>query len=239
MTAAEAPGQETSVATSPPLATMPITHRAAAEFIGTFALVFAGAGAIVISADRGGAISHEGVAASFGLAIMVMIYAVGHISGAHFNPGVTLGFAVARRFPQRDVAPYWTAQFAGAIAAALLLRALFGNIAGLGATLPAGPESDSFVLEIVLTFFLMFVIISVATDSRAVGQAAAIAIGGTVGLEAMFAGPISGASMNAARSLGPALVSGELTSLWVYLLAPAIGAVLGALTYEFVRGGHE
>jgi len=217
-------------------ARMPILNRAAAEFIGTFALVFAGAGAIVISAGSGGAISHEGVAATFGLVIMVMIYAVGHISGAHFNPGVTLGFAVTRRFAFADVPAYWGAQFAAAIAAAGLLRALFGNIANLGATLPAGSESDSFILEVVLTFFLMFVIISVATDARAVGHAAAIAIGGTVGLDAMFGGPISGASMNTARSLGPALVSGELKSLWVYLAAPPIGAVLGALAYEFVRG---
>lgn len=218
---------------------MPLVHRAAAELAGTFALVFAGCGAIVISADRGGAISHEGIAASFGLAIMVMVYAVGHISGAHFNPGVTLGFAVARRFPHADVPAYWGAQIGGAILAALLLLGLFGDLANLGATLPAGPEADSFVLEVVLAFFLMFVIMSVATDTRAVGQAAAIAIGGTVGLEALFAGPISGASMNPARSLGPALVSGELASLWVYLIAPPVGAVLGALAYELVRGEHS
>jgi MIP family channel proteins len=215
---------------------VPLAHRVGAEFIGTFALVFAGAGAIVISADRGNAISHEGIAATFGLVIMVMIYATGHISGAHFNPGVTLAFAVARRFPQTDVPAYWAAQFGGALAAATLLRALFGNIASLGATLPAGAEIDSFVLEIVLTFFLMFVIMAVATDTRAAGQAAAIAIGGTVGLAAMFAGPISGASMNSARSLGPALASGELSSIWIYLVAPPIGAILGALAYELVRG---
>ncbi|HXH21608.1 MAG TPA: MIP family channel protein [Dehalococcoidia bacterium] len=215
---------------------MPLLHRTAAELLGTFALVFAGCGAIVISAERGGAISHEGIAATFGLVIMVMIYAVGHISGAHFNPGVTLGFAVARRFPLKDVVPYWAAQVAGAVLAALLLFALFGDIANLGSTVPAGPEAESFVLEVVLTFFLMFVIISVATDARAVGQAAAIAIGGTVGLEALFAGPISGASMNTARSLGPALVSGELTSVWVYIVAPPLGAGLGALAYELVRG---
>ncbi len=227
--APEAPSQET----------MPILHRAMAEFIGTFALVFAGAGAIVISAYEGGAISHEGVAATFGLAIMVMIYAVGHISGAHFNPGVTLGFTVARRFAVTDVAPYWAAQFGGAILAAALLRAMFGNVAYLGATLPAGSDLQSFGLEVVLTFFLMFVISSVATDTRAVGQAAAIAIGGTVALDAMFGGPISGASMNTARSLGPAVVSGHLTSLWVYVFAPPIGAVTAALTYEFVRGAHK
>jgi MIP family channel proteins len=233
VTAATAASVET-----PPVARMPIVHRVAAEFIGTFALVFAGAGAIVVSASRDGAIAHEGIAAVFGLVIMVMIYAVGHISGAHFNPGVTLGFAVARRFPMADILPYWLGQFGGAICGALLLLVLFDDVASLGATLPSVSDSDAFILEVVLTFFLMFVIISVATDTRAVGQAAAIAIGGTVGLEALFGGPISGASMNTARSLGPAVVSGELDALWIYVLAPPIGAVLGALTYEFVRGDH-
>ena len=203
--------------------------------MGTFALVFAGPGAVVISASEGGAISHEGVAASFGLVIMAMIYATGHISGAHFNPAVTLAFAIARHFDARDVLPYWLAQLAAALAAAAALRVLFGDVANLGATLPAGPEAQSFGLEVILTFFLMFVITSVATDTRAVGQAAAIAIGATVGLAALFAGPISGASMNPARSLGPAIVSGELASLWLYLVAPPIGAVLGALTYQVVR----
>ena len=214
----------------------PLSRRVAAEFIGTFALVFAGAGAIVINDLRSESITHVGIAATFGLVIMVMIYAVGHISGAHFNPGITLGFAVARHFPVRDVLPYWLAQFAAALLAAALLRQMFGNVAHLGATLPSGSAGQSFWLEIILTFFLSFVIVSVATDTRAAGQAAAIAIGGTVGLEAMFAGPISGASMNSARSLGPAVVSGEFHSLWLYLVAPPIGAVLGALTYQFVRG---
>lgn len=223
----------------PPLLAVPLPQRLGAECIGTFMLVFAGCGAIVISADQGGAISHEGIAATFGLVIMVLIYSLGHISGAHFNPGVTLAFAVARHFQLRDVLPYWLAQFGGAFAGAALLRFLFGDTAQLGATLPAGPESESFVLELVLAFFLMFVITAVATDARAVGQAAAIAIGATVGLEALFAGPISGASMNTARSLAPAIVSGELSALWIYLIAPPIGAVAGALVYDFVRGEHH
>jgi MIP family channel proteins len=213
-----------------------LLRRLGAEFVGTFALVFAGAGAIVIDTTQHGAVTHVGVAATFGLVIMVMIYAVGHISGGHFNPGVTLAFAAARHFPLRDVAPYWSAQFAAAIAAAVVLRLMFGDVAALGATQPSGSAAQSFWMELILTFGLMFVIISVATDTRAVGQAAAIAIGGTVGLEAMFAGPISGASMNTARSLGPAIVSGELHALWVYVLAPPIGAVLGALTYQAIRG---
>ena len=211
-------------------------RRLGAEFIGTFALVFAGAGAIVIDTSQHGVITHVGIAVTFGLVIMVMIYAVGHISGGHFNPGVTLAFAAARHFPIRHVVPYWAAQFVAAILAAVVLRLMFGNIANLGATEPAGSDAQSFWLEVILTFGLMFVIVSVATDTRAVGQAAAIAIGGTVGLEAMFGGPISGASMNTARSVGPALVSGEFSSLWIYVLAPPLGALAGALAYQAIRG---
>jgi MIP family channel proteins len=210
-------------------------NRYVAEGIGTFALVFAGTGAIVINADTSGAISHVGIAITFGLVIMVMIYAVGHISGAHFNPAVTLAFAIGRHFPWRDVPRYWASQLIGAIAASLILRASFGTIANLGTTSPRGSDQQSFVMEIVLTFLLMFVITSVATDVRAVGQAAAIAIGGTVGLEAMFAGPITGASMNPARSLAPALVSNTWASQWIYIVAPIVGAVIGVLTYQWIR----
>lgn len=213
-----------------------LSQRIGAEFIGTFALVFAGAGSIVIDTARQGAVGHVGIAATFGLVIMVMIYAVGHISGAHFNPGVTLAFAATRHFPARDVPPYWAAQFLAALSAAAVLRALFGDVADLGATQPVGSAMQSFWLELILTFGLMFVIVSVATDTRAVGQAAALAIGGVIGLEAMFAGPISGASMNSARSLGPALISGQFHALWVYLLAPPLGAVLGAAAYQHIRG---
>jgi aquaporin NIP len=206
-----------------------------AELIGTFALVFAGAGAIMVDAKTG-ALGHVGVAISFGLVIMVMIYAVGHISGAHFNPAVSFAFALSRHFPWPRAAGYWAAQVAGALVAATVLRASLGNIAHVGATLPSGSQGQSFLWETVLTFFLMFVIIAVATDTRAVGEAAAIAIGGTVGLDAMFGGPISGASMNPARSLGPALISGDLHALWLYIAAPLLGAGLGALAYQFVRG---
>lgn len=205
-----------------------------AELIGTFALVFAGAGAIMVGAKTH-ALGHVGVAISFGLVIMVMIYAVGHISGAHFNPAVSLAFALTRHFPWSRVAAYWTAQAAGAIIAAAILRGSLGNVAHVGATLPSGSQGQSFLWEVVLSFFLMFVIMAVATDTRAVGEAAAIAIGATVGLDAMFGGPISGASMNPARSLGPALVSGDLHALWLYLVAPPLGAALGALAYQYVR----
>ncbi len=206
-----------------------------AELIGTFALVFAGCGAIMVDAKTG-ALGHLGVAISFGLVIMVMIYAVGHVSGAHFNAAVTLTFALTRHFPWPRVFLYWGAQAAGAILAALVLRASLGNIASVGATLPSGSQAQSFLWEVVLTFFLMFVVMAVATDTRAVGEAAAIAVGGTVGLDALFGGPISGASMNPMRSLGPALVSGNLHALWIYLTAPLLGAVLGAVAYQFVRG---
>jgi aquaporin NIP len=206
-----------------------------AEAIGTFALVFAGCGAIMVDAKTH-ALGHVGVAITFGLVIMFGIYAVGHISGAHFNPSVTFAFALSRHFPWTRALGYWGAQLIGAIAAAAVLRGSLGNIANVGATLPSGSQGQSFLWELVLTFFLMFVIMAVATDTRAVGEAAAIAVGGTVGLDAMFGGPISGASMNPARSIGPALVSGNLHTLWLYIVAPICGASLAALAYQFVRG---
>jgi MIP family channel proteins len=210
-------------------------RRLTAELVGTFALVFAGCGAVMVEAKTG-ALGHVGVAITFGLVIMAMIYAVGHISGAHLNPAVSLAFALNRHFPWTKLLGYWAAQLAGAFAAAALLRASLGNIAHVGATLPSGSERQSFLWEVVLTFFLMFVIMAVATDTRAVGEAAAIAIGATVGLDAMFGGPISGASMNPARSIGPAFVSGDLHALWVYVAAPLVGAALGAAIYRFLRG---
>ena len=183
-----------------------------------------------------GAFGQLGIAVAFGLAITTMIYALGHVSGAHFNPAVSFGFALTRHFAWRNVAAYWAAQATGAILAALLLRASLGDFANVGATLPSGSDRQSFLWEVVLTFFLMLVVMAVATDARAVGEAAALAVGGTVGLCALVGGPISGASMNPARSLGPALVSGDLDSLWIYLIAPLVGASLGALAYQYLRG---
>lgn len=212
-----------------------IVRSLAAEVFGTFALVFAGCGAIMVDAETQ-ALGHLGVAITFGLVIMAMIYAVGHVSGAHFNPAVTFAFALTRHFPWPRVFLYWGAQIAGAILAALLLRASLGDVADVGATLPSGSEAQAFLWETVLTVFLMFVIMAVATDTRAVGEAAAIAVGGTVGLGALFGGPISGASMNPARSLGPALVSGDLHALWIYLSAPLLGAAIGAVAYQLIRG---
>lgn len=219
----------------PPLQLPELGRSLVAEAVGTFALVFAGAGAIMVDAKTG-ALGHVGVAITFGLVIMAMIYAVGHVSGAHFNPAVSFAFALTRHFPWARTVSYWAAQLVGAILAAGLLRGSLGNIADVGATLPSGSQGQSFLWELVLTFFLMFVIMAVATDTRAVGEAAAIAIGGTVGLDAMFGGPISGASMNPARSIGPALVAGDVHALWLYIVAPLVGASLGALVYQVVRG---
>jgi len=217
------------------LRSLPLARALVAEAIGTFALVFAGCGAVMVDAKTG-ALGHVGVAISFGLVIMVMIYAVGHVSGAHFNPAVTFSFAVARHFPPWRILPYWAAQLAGAVIAAAILRGSLGNVAHVGATYPSGSDGQSFLWEAVLSFILMFVIMAVATDTRAVGEAAAIAIGGTIGLDAMFGGPVTGASMNPARSLGPGIVGGDLHAIWIYLLAPIVGASIAALTYAFLRG---
>jgi MIP family channel proteins len=214
-------------------------RRAAAEAIGAFALVFAGCGAIVTDSVHGGVLGAVGVSLTFGLVIMAMVYATGHLSGAHLNPAVTLAFALTRHLPRRDALAYIAAQVVGALAAAALLLAVWPSTpADLGTTLPTVGVGSAVAYEAVLTALLMFVIMAVATDTRAVGAGAAIAIGGTVGLDALFGGPITGASMNPARSIGPALVSGELHDLWIYIAAPIAGAAIGALAYQLVRGEH-
>ena len=214
-----------------------LARRALMEAIGTFALVAAGCGAIVTNATHPGALGGVGISLVFGLVIMVMIYAGGHLSGAHYNPSVTFAFTLARHFPLRDALAYVAAQLLGACAAALLLLAAWPNRpAHLGATLPSVAPGAALAYEVLLTALLMFVITAVATDTRAVGAAAAIAIGGTVGLDALFGGPITGASMNPARSFAPALVSGTWASFWIYLLGPLLGAALGVFAYGFVRG---
>ena len=213
-------------------------RRYVAEMIGTFALVFAGTGAIVID-DVTHAVTHVGVALTFGLIVMSMIYTFGDVSGAHLNPAVTLGFFVARRLPGRCVGPYLVAQFIGAMAASAALLAMFGNRAALGATIPAGSAWQSFALEAVLTGLLMLVILNVSTGPKETGVMAGIAVGGVIALEAMFAGPICGASMNPARSLAPAALSGQLGAIWVYLTAPVLGAVAAVPLWKFVRPGDE
>ena len=200
--------------------------RLTAEFLGTFGLVFAGTGAIVINNASHGEITHVGIALTFGLIVLAMIYTVGDVSGAHLNPAVTAAFAVARRFVWKEVPGYVAAQVAGAFAASVLLRILFPHDENLGATVPAGSATQSFILEMVLSVLLMLVILSVSTGAKEKGITAGIAIGAVIGLEAMFAGPICGASMNPARSLAPAVVSGHLESLWLYLIAPVAGTIL-------------
>jgi aquaporin Z len=210
-------------------------RKLAAELVGTFALVYAGTGAIVINEVAGGSVTHVGVALTFGLIVLAMIYAVGDVSGCHLNPAVTLGFCAARRFPVRSVLPYVGSQLAGAFLASFCLRLMFPENATLGATLPRGDALQSFMLEIILTCLLMFVILSVSTGAKEKGITAGIAVGSVIGLEALFAGPISGASMNPARSLAPALVSWHLASLWVYLTAPVLGAGAAVLLCRCVR----
>ena len=213
-------------------------NRFVAEAIGTFALVFAGTGAIVVNDLSQGAISHVGVALTFGLVVMAMIYAIGDISGAHLNPAVTLGFWLAARFPREDVVPYIASQLTGALTASVLVRGVFGAHSTLGATLPAGSVWQSFVLEIVLTLLLMFTILNVATGAKEKGITAGLAIGSVIGFAALFAGPISGASMNPARSLAPALISRQLQHVWIYLLAPAVGASLAVVACRCTRGSE-
>src|SRR5437762_8300895 len=214
---------------------MEMAKKLAGECFGTFALVFAGTGAIVIDEVTGGGVSHVGIALTFGLIVLAMVYTLGDISGAHINPAVTIGFWAARRFDADKILPYIVSQCAGALLASAILRLLFPVNITLGATLPAGPLLQSFVLELILTALLMFVILAVSTGAREKGITAGIAVGSVIGLEAMFAGPICGASMNPARSLAPAVVSLHLQSLWVYLLAPTIGALVGVLACRCVR----
>ena len=206
-----------------------------AEFVGTLILVFCGTGAIIVNDLAGGAITHVGIAIVFGLVVASTIYTIGDVSGAHINPAVTLAFWFAKRLSGREVVPYVSSQLLGGVAASLLLLLILGNHPTMGATLPAGSALQSFMLEIVLTFILMLTIINVSTGAQEKGIMAGAAIGAVVGLSAMFAGPISGASMNPARSLGPALVSGQLETVWLYMSAPLIGSFGAILCCRCIR----
>ncbi|MCB0697241.1 MAG: aquaporin [Chitinophagaceae bacterium] len=206
-----------------------------AEFIGTFALVFCGTGAIIINQQSGGMVTHVGVAMTFGLVVMSMIYAFGNTSGAHINPAVSIAFAVAGKFSRREILPYISSQLIGAVMASFTLKFLFPANELLGGTHPAGSDMQSFILELLLTFFLMLVILNVAHGSKEQGMFAGLAIGGVVALEAMFAGPICGASMNPARSIGPAIANGHFNSLWVYITAPIVGAVMAIPVHNYTK----
>lgn len=206
-----------------------------AEIIGTFALVFCGTGAIIINEQTQGTITHVGVAMTFGLIVMAMIYSLGNISGAHLNPAVSIAFTLAKKFPAKELASYIASQISGALAASFMLKYLFPSNSTLGATLPSGTASQSFILECILTFILMLVIMNVATGSKEKGLFAGIAIGATVMLEAMFAGPICGASMNPVRSLAPALVSGHTQHIWIYLTATTLGAALAVPIWKYLK----
>jgi len=210
-------------------------NRLLAELLGTFCLVFAGTGAIVVNEAANGVVTHVGVALVFGLVVMSMIYALGDVSGAHLNPAVTVSFALARRFRWREVPGYLGAQLAGAVAASALLRLVFPGGGALGATLPTGGIVPSFVMEIVTTFMLMLVILTVSSGPKERGLMAGIAVGGVVGLSALFAGPISGASLNPARSIAPAVVSGHMEGLWIYLVGPTLGAALAVPAFVALR----
>ena len=210
-------------------------RKSISEIIGTYALVFCGTGAIVIDKASGGAVTHVGVAITFGLVVMGMIYGLGEISGAHLNPAVSIAFTLAGRLPVRMLGAYVVSQVIGAFLASMSLRLLFPGDELLGTTLPAGSEGQSFALEAILTFFLMLVIMGVSTGPKEMGLFAGLAVGSVILLEAMFAGPICGASMNPARSLAPAVVSGHLESLWVYLTAPTIGAAISIPVWKFLN----
>ncbi len=217
-----------------------LTRRAAAEGLAAFTLVFTGCGAIVANQVYGETLGSVGISLVFGLVIMVMVYATGHLSGAHINPAVTVAFTLSRHFPPRDAAVYIAAQLLGATLAGLCLLAVWTDQpASLGVTEPSVGAGSAIVYEALLSAFLMFVIMAVATDTRAVGAAAAIAIGGTIGLDALTGGPVTGASMNPARSFGPAVASGQWHDFWIYVIGPVLGASLGALAYQLVRGEHQ
>ena len=206
-----------------------------AEFIGTFAMVFCGTGAIIIDQQTNGAITHSGIAITFGLVVMAMIYTFGETSGAHFNPAVTIGFAAANRFEKKEMLPYIISQLAGAFLATIILKLLFPENLNLGATIPAGSSMQSFVLEFILTFLLMLVILNVSKGSKESGIIAGMAVGATVLLEAMFAGPISGASMNPARSIAPAVISTHVEYLWIYIIAPVAGAAASVFIWNYIK----
>jgi len=217
------------------LPSVTFVQKVVAEIIGTFFLIFIGCGSVVIDKKTNGSITHLGVSIVWGLAVMIIIYSIGHISGAHLNPAVTLAFAAVRRFPWTQVPAYIGAQVFAAISAGFVLRLMFGDVAYIGATVPSGSDMQSFFLEIFVTFLLMFVISAVATDTRAIGELAGMAVGATITMNVAISGPISGASMNPARTIGSAVAGNKYTSIWIYMVAPVLGAIIGAMSYNMIR----
>ncbi|XP_010461016.1 PREDICTED: aquaporin NIP3-1-like isoform X1 [Camelina sativa] len=240
-------GQSGNHSSSPdssgPLVSVSFVQKLIGEFVGTFTMIFAGCSAIVVNETYGKPVTLPGIALVWGLTVMVMIYSIGHVSGAHFNPAVSIAFASSKRFPFNQVPGYIAAQVLGSTLAAGTLRLVFNlndNVCSLKGdvyvgTYPSNSNTTSFIMEFIATFNLMFVISAVATDKRATGSFAGIAIGATVVLDILFSGPISGASMNPARSLGPALIWGCYNDLWLYIVSPIIGALSGAWTYDMLR----
>ncbi|KAF5752799.1 putative Aquaporin NIP1.1 [Tripterygium wilfordii] len=215
---------------------VPFLQKLMAELVGTYFLIFAGCASVTVNNDFEKVVTLPGISIVWGLVVMVLVYSVGHISGAHLNPAVTIAHATCKRFPWKQVPPYALCQLVGSTLAAGTLRLLFsGKQEQFAGTIPAGSDMQSFVIEFIITFYLMFVISGVATDNRAIGELAGLAVGATILLNVMIAGPVSGASMNPARSLGPAIVSGEYKGIWVYLVAPTVGAIAGAWVYNMVR----
>nr|AAL05942.1 early embryogenesis aquaglyceroporin [Pinus taeda] len=214
---------------------LPSVRKVVAEFIGTFFLIFVGCGSVVVDKISNGSITHLGVSLVWGMAAMIVIYSIGHISGAHLNPAVTLALAAVKRFPWVQVPGYIVAQVFGSISAGFLLRFMFGEVAFMGATVPSGSEMQSFALEIITTSLLVFVVSAVATDTKAVGELGGLAIGATIAMNVAISGPISGASMNPARTIGSAVAGNKYTSIWVYMVGPVIGALMGAMSYNMIR----
>ncbi|XP_004309391.1 PREDICTED: nodulin-26-like [Fragaria vesca subsp. vesca] len=230
------PSSKTSQEPSDGFLSVPFMQKVIAEVLGTYFLIFAGCGSVIVNLSTDKLVSFPGISITWGLTVMVMVYSVGHISGAHFNPAVTLAFAITHRFPWKEVPAYIIAQVLGSTLASGTLRLLFQHSQDhFAGTDPSGSNLQAFVLEFIITFYLMFVVSGVATDSRAVGELAGLAVGSTVLLNVMFAGPITGASMNPARSLGPAIVWSHYKGLWIYLVSPILGALCGALVYNVIR----
>ncbi|XP_057439831.1 nodulin-26-like [Lotus japonicus] len=215
---------------------VPLLQKLVAEVLGTYFLIFAGCASVVVNLNNDKVVTLPGIAIVWGLAVMVLVYSIGHISGAHFNPAVTVAHATTKRFPVKQIPAYIMAQVIGSTLASGTLRLIFsGKDNHFTGTLPAGSDLQAFVVEFIITFFLMFVVSGVATDNRAIGELAGLAVGSTVLLNVLFAGPITGASMNPARSLGPAIVHGEFKGLWIYMVAPHLGAIAGTWAYTFIR----